>query len=107
MQFDLIDTYASVLSAVFGGVGVKVLEKIINKRSEQFMEASRIREELRTELTYLREELEGWKRETDDWRGRYYEKVEENIKMITEIENLRNELHSLQAKFTQFTTGSK
>lgn len=101
MQFDLIDTYASAIAAIFGGVGVKIFEKLMSKRSEQFMEASRIREELRIEITSLREELEEWKKEADEWRTKYYERVEENLQIKGELEMLRTEVQSLQKALIQ------
>lgn len=76
---------------------------MLNRRTEDLSEASRIREELRKEITSLRDELEEWKSEADEWRTKYYAKVEENLKMVTELELLRVDVITLQRQLAQLT----
>jgi uncharacterized coiled-coil DUF342 family protein len=89
MAFDMtnIKDYAPLVTAIFGGVGVKMLEKVMSKRSDEFNESSKIREELRQQINSLRTEIEAWKKEADEWREEadkwrkeYWQQIEANIK---------------------------
>jgi wobble nucleotide-excising tRNase len=95
-NFEGFDTWASAIAAILGGVGVKIIDKLMSKRNEHFLEATRIREELRLEITSLREELDEWKVEADEWRTKYYEQVEENLKALSEMEMLRADVSALK-----------
>jgi hypothetical protein len=96
MAFDAIDTYAAAFAAVFGGIGVKLLDKLMSKRSEQFLEATKIREELRAEVVALRKLIDDAEAEVVEWRDKYYAKVEENMALAQDGETLRLEIQRLQ-----------
>lgn len=98
MNFEAADTYAAAIAAVFGGMGVKILEKLMSKRSEQFLEATKLRDELRTENSLLRAELEQRREEADAWRSRYYEQVEENLVLNQNSESFRLEIQRLKIR---------
>jgi peptidoglycan hydrolase CwlO-like protein len=94
MLFDLStigDTQAALLSAIFGGAGVKILEKIISRRSEKYNEAEKIRAELRTELEVAKKEVEDRKTEADEWREKYWHQVQLCSEYQAEIERLKAE----------------
>lgn len=95
---DLFKTYAAALAAVSGGVGIKILEKLLSKRDTQFSDATQIRDELREEVTALREEVESYKKDAADWRQKYYDKVEESLAVRTELETLRAEFEVFRTK---------
>jgi len=83
MTFDLTAAYPAIFSAVFGGVGIKILERMLSKKSEQFNDATTIRDELRVEIEHLKEEidvlrkqLEDSKIQNDTWREKYWNLVE-------------------------------
>jgi uncharacterized coiled-coil DUF342 family protein len=93
MLFDLSsisETQAALLSAIFGGAGVKLLEKLLSRRSDNFNEAEKIRTELRTQLDTARTEVDEWKSEADDWREKYWEQVAVNIELQSEVEKLKS-----------------
>lgn len=95
MLFDLSsisETQAALLSAVFGGAGVKLLEKLLSRRSDAFTESEKIRAELRAQLETSRKELDEWKTEADDWREKYWGQVQVCIELQSENEKLKNEL---------------
>ncbi len=110
MSLSFLESYPTVIAgiaALFGGVGVKIFEKSLNKRATEFAEAGLIREELRREIAALRVEMalrrnetDEWRKETHIWRVTYYEKVEENLKLIAEIELLKSDISSLRKKFS-------
>jgi hypothetical protein len=92
MLFDLSsinETQAALLSAVFGGAGVKLLEKLLARRSDTFNESEKIRAELRTQLDTARKELEEAKNEADDWRAKYWAQVQVCIELQAETEKIR------------------
>jgi len=108
MNVEGIDTYAAAFAAIVGGAGVKILEKMMSKRSEQFSEGTKIREELRAEITVLRKEVDDTAKDVDIWRGKYYEQMDENLKLAKqndslqlENERLHNQLNIPQTKITE------
>lgn len=95
---DFFETYGAAIAAVFGGIGVKIVEKVLTKRSDRFSEESRIRRELRSELEAKREEVESLKKETDTWRAKYYEQMEVNLSMNQQFETFRLEVQRQHLK---------
>lgn len=91
-----VEKYTPLITAIFGGVGVKVLDKVMSKRSEAFNESAKIREELRQQVQLFREEIEEWKAEADEWRKKYWEQVEINIHQKSVLEVLRAEFESFK-----------
>lgn len=92
----MVEKYTPLITAIFGGMGVKVLDKVMSKRSEAFTESSKIREELRGQIETLREEIEQWKKEADEWRKKYWEQVEINIHQKGMLEMLRAEFEAFK-----------
>jgi F0F1-type ATP synthase membrane subunit b/b' len=101
--FVVLEKYTPLLTGLLGGIGVKVLDKVMSKRSEAFNESTKIREELRQQVNALREEAEASKGEADEWRQKYWEQVELNISQRGLLEDLRVEvdkLHKIASKST-------
>lgn len=98
-NFSLLESsYAAIAAALFGGVGVRLLDKLLTRRSENFNEGSAIRKELREELETLRHENEAIRQEADMWRAKYWTQVEENVQNVADINALRAEKDELVAK---------
>ena len=76
---DFLNTYVAALAAILGGIGVKIIDKMLTKRSETFLEGSKIRDELRSENTTLRQELEQLEADRNEWREKFYGAVESHI----------------------------
>ena len=91
-----VEKYMPLITAAFGGIGVKVLDKVMSRRSETFNESSKIRNELRGEIEILRKDVEEWKTEADEWRRKYWEQVEVNIDQKAILETLRSEFDSFK-----------
>lgn len=99
MEFDyhvFENSYAAIIAAVFGGVGVRLLDKVLSRRSENFSEASTIRKELRDEVEGLRETMIALREEADSWRSKYWEEIEEGVKRVAEISHLKTTIAELQ-----------
>lgn len=76
---DFFETYGAAIAAILGGIGVKIIDKMLTKRSETFLEGAKIRDELRSENTLLRQELEQLEADRNDWREKFYAAVEAHI----------------------------
>lgn len=102
---DFLDKYAALMAALGGGVGVKVIDRVLSKRSERFNEASQMRDELRLQISDLRDAVEThektideWRHEADNWRTKYWEQVAENVKLRGEFEQLRGDFEAFKAQ---------
>jgi peptidoglycan hydrolase CwlO-like protein len=101
-----ISDNATLLSALFGGAGVKLLDKLLSKRGDAFSEATKIREELRSEIDTLRAEISARRTESDSWRGKYWEQVEENIQLKSEMESMKLDLEELKKQVVKIAQSS-
>lgn len=95
---EFLDKYSALLAALGGGVGVKFIDKVLSRRSEQFQEATQIRGELWTEVAQLRATVDEWRQEADTWRAKYWEQVQENVTVRAELEQLRVEFDALKQR---------
>lgn len=96
------DTTTAIIAALFGGAGVKLLEKILSSRSNYLAETERLRNELRHDVERLSEEVVAQKEESDDWRKKYWELVESTVQLKASntvahqaIENMKSEINTL------------
>jgi len=101
-----ISDNATLLSALFGGAGVKLLDKLLSKRGDAFGEAAKIREELRQEIDSLRAEINTKRTEADAWRTKYWEQIEENIQLKSEVESLKSDLEDLKKQVIKIAQDS-
>lgn len=63
----------ALIGTVFGGVGLKIVEGLLNKSKTQEDIAATIRRELREDVTALRAEIRLVEADVDRWRAKYYE----------------------------------
>lgn len=66
------ETWIALISALFGGVGLKVAEYLIFTKNKKLDEASAIRLELREEVKSLRKEIKEVNDELSSWKDKYY-----------------------------------
>jgi predicted nuclease with TOPRIM domain len=85
----------ALLSAIFGGAGLKLLERFFSHADKAVDEAAAIRKELRDEATGMRIRLDKLEAEIDDWRQKYYKMVEENAKLRADNEALMKRCESM------------
>ena len=64
--------WIALIGTVFGGAGLKVVEKILSQGQARDDAATQIREELRKESTDLREELRLVEKALDEWKEKYF-----------------------------------
>lgn len=76
---NFLENYGAGIAAILGGIGVKMIDKMLTKRSETFLEGSKLRDELRSENTALRQDLEQMEAERNDWREKFYASLENHL----------------------------
>lgn len=81
----LESAWIPLATAVFGGVGLKMAEHWLGRAKVRIDEAETIRNELRIEITSLREEVRGLESQVNEWRGKYYDLREQQIELNTEL----------------------
>lgn len=64
--------FLALIGTVFGGVGLKIVESLLNRGKTQTDVAAQIRAELRTDVQALRDEIRKVETELDMWKAKYY-----------------------------------
>lgn len=77
--------WIALIGTVTGGVGLKVLEHWLGRNRVRTDDATRLRDELRTEITSLREENRQMEADVDKWREEYYNLRDKYINLQTEL----------------------
>lgn len=72
--------WLALIGAILGGSGLKVIEYWLNKSKTKDDTATDFRNELRTDIKDLREELRKTEEELEKWRLKYYQLMDEYIK---------------------------
>lgn len=71
--------WLALIGALLGGSGLKVIEYWLNRSKNKDEAAATFRNELRQDVTALREELHRTEQERDSWRDRYYDLLQDSI----------------------------
>lgn len=85
----------ALLSALGGGVLVKIADFFIQRSGKRLDEGSLIRKELREEIKEYRREVESGEIRIGEWQSKYYELLvkcnTEKVLFLAEIERLKSE----------------
>lgn len=79
----------SAVSAVIAGLGVKILDWILNRKNVQVDEATQIRLELRTQVKQLADRYNEMSESRDYWKERYYDLYNSLQSVRLELEKAR------------------
>lgn len=74
-----VNPWIALGGTVFGGAGLKIIERLLIKSKEKDDTALQMREELRQEVKALRESLYAVEKELTSWRDKYYKLLEINM----------------------------
>jgi phage shock protein A len=74
-----------LIAAALGGGAVRLLDKLLARRNENFNEAERLRAELREELETLRTDIIRLEQEVESWKQRYWIEYENAAKARLDI----------------------
>jgi hypothetical protein len=80
------DALLALVGTVFGGVGLKLLEAVLGRGKRREDLATNLRNELRIELTELREDNDKLHEALDEWRTKYYRLVAKMAQQGIKIE---------------------
>ena len=78
-------TIVALIGTVMGGVGLKVAEHWLGRNKVKVDDASRLRDELRLEITSQKDEIKALEADVNKWREDYYKLYEKHILMQTEL----------------------
>jgi hypothetical protein len=68
----MIEPAAALIAAIFGGVGLKIVESLLSRSKVKNDLQEQMRLELRTDVVSLREELDRIEVSLDQWKKKYY-----------------------------------
>ena len=78
-------TIVALVGTVMGGVGLKVAEHWLGRNKVKVDDASRLRDELRLEITSQKDEIRLLEEAVNKWRDDYYKLYEKHIQLQTEL----------------------
>ena len=84
-MFVVDPAWIAAAAAIFGGAGVKFVEHWINKNRVSVDDASRLRDELRLEISDQRNEIKELEVEVNKWRDEYYDLRDRYIELQTDM----------------------
>ena len=77
--------WIALIGTLCGGIGLNITEHYLGRNKVKIDDASRIRDELRIEITSQREEINRLEADRDKWRYDYYTLKEEFFKLQTQL----------------------
>lgn len=89
---EITTAWIALIGTVLGGVGLKFVEHWLSRSKVRDDTASQLRTELRTEIQGLKTELNNVESDQDKWRGKYYELMDNFIKVKSELETAMRQL---------------
>lgn len=77
--------WIALIGTIFGGVGLKMAEHWLGKNRVKTDDASKIRDELRLQITAQKEEIRDLEEQVDKWRSDYYALRDKYSELQTEL----------------------
>jgi chromosome segregation ATPase len=93
---EITTAWIALIGTVLGGVGLKFVEHWLSRSKVRDDTASQLRNELRAEIQGLKQELNNVETDLDKWRGKYYELMDNFIKVKSELETAMRQLQNQQ-----------
>lgn len=91
---EITTAWIALIGTVLGGVGLKFVEHWLSRSKVRDDTAAQLRNELRTEIQGLKTELNNVESDLDKWRGKYYELMDNFIKVKSELETAMRQLQN-------------
>lgn len=89
---EITTAWIALIGTLLGGVGLKFVEHWLSRSKVRDDTAAQLRNELRTEIQGLKTELNNVESDLDKWRGKYYELMDNFIKVKSELETAMRQL---------------
>jgi Tfp pilus assembly major pilin PilA len=93
---EITTAWIALIGTILGGVGLKFVEHWLSRSKVRDDTAAQLRNELRTEIQGLKTELNNVESDLDKWRGKYYELMDNFIKVKSELETAMRQLQITQ-----------
>lgn len=100
---NLSDAELALIGTIVGSVGLEILRRILDRKNVHAAQSQEIRDELRNQVLDLRDQLAKAKEveqrledEVDEWRTKYLDKRDEDIKNQTQLLIAQSRIESLQ-----------
>lgn len=98
--------WIALIGTLFGGVVLKVTEHWLGRNRTSSDDAKQIREELRSQITSQKEEINELEDEVNEWRSKYYDLRDAYIKVQTELqialEKIKREAEEADRKLGEY-----
>lgn len=94
--------FLALLGTILGGVGLKVVEHLLQRSKTEVDLAAALRKELRDEVNTLRAELKAVEKDLDDWKAKYYALMQDLFNCKGEFAELDKVLKSALDANKQF-----
>lgn len=75
----MFEQWVPLMVAIFGGVGVKVIESLISRSGKKIDMEGEIRKELRQVVADQDDKIEELSKEVDVWKNKYYDLLKQLI----------------------------
>jgi hypothetical protein len=83
----VIDTaWIALIGTVVGGAGLKVIEKALSRGGDQVDLATKMRAELRSEVTTLKEEIRHVEKDLDLWKEKYFLLLQDYLEVKSKVD---------------------
>lgn len=87
MAADLATPILVLAGTVFSGVGLEIVRRLLGRAKEKDDTATEFRKELRGELSSIKSELDTVEKELDEWKGKYYDLLQQYIDVKGQLED--------------------
>lgn len=77
----------ALVGTLFGGAGLEVTRRWLNRSKDRDDTATELRKELREELASLKKELDQVEAELDEWKNRYYDLLQQFVSVKGQLED--------------------
>lgn len=77
----------ALIGTLFGGAGLEVTRRWLNRSKDRDDTATELRKELREELASLKKELDEVEEELDEWKTKYFTLLEQFVNVKGQLED--------------------
>jgi len=82
----------ALLGTIFGGAGLKIVEALLLRKKDRDTTATDLRQELREEVRYLREQLKDAEEELDEQRQKHLAVMQDYLDVQSKLNALATEI---------------
>lgn len=76
--------WIALIGTLFGGVALKVMERVMSRGTEKIDLATKMRDELRKDLSSAKEDIRGLEKDIDLWKEKYFVLLQEHLELKSE-----------------------